>query len=207
MKRVPKSLRENSKWSSAGFNRKPGVRRRSRSSPHLWRFSSRRPRTFISYWLKAGGYSTVGFATRVYPFEPALFDWHTYPDQSPEAPDLEALNRLTFERLGLYAVAPRWLTRKLAGTHWFPGGKEDHHFIVVHGDHGSYFRIEGSRFIPTENASKRALLLVKPVRRHDPFTVKKEKATLLDVAPTILDAAGVKTRVLWSGRALGDAKR
>ena len=53
-----------------------------------------------------------------------------------------------------------------------------------------------------ETRCKRALLLVKPVGKSDPFTVSESEASLMDIAPTILEALAVDNDLEFDGKVL-----
>lgn len=67
----------------------------------------------------------------------------------------------------------------------------DDSLIVIHADHGDYFDVSGENLTPREEISLKALLLVKPIGSRSPFAVSDAPSSLLDVAPTILDATGI----------------
>jgi hypothetical protein len=68
----------------------------------------------------------------------------------------------------------------------------DDALVVIHADHGEYYRVDNDAVHPSDDISLRVLMLVKPPRRREPFTVSEREVTLLSLAPTILEIAGIK---------------
>ncbi len=86
-------------------------------------------------------------------------------------------------------------------------GRFDDAFIVVHGDHGGFYSLENDRLIPSESTSRRALLLIKPVGNARPFAISESKASLMDIAPTLLEALDVDHDLEFDGAVLTEVLR
>lgn len=93
----------------------------------------------------------------------------------------------------------------------------DKSMIVICADHGSRYKVAGKKLVSVANkghsslewnrARSRALLLVKPpVNRNSiaEFKVLHAEATLMDIAPTVLDSVGIKTDIHFAGVSLID---
>ena len=88
--------------------------------------------------------------------------------------------------------------------------------IVIHGDHGSRYKVEGNDLVKVKQgfysaewskARSRALLLIKlPVEKNffNEFTTLYSETTLIDIAPTILDAVDIATDISFAGRSLAN---
>jgi hypothetical protein len=81
-------------------------------------------------------------------------------------------------------------------------GRFDSSFIVIHGDHGGFYRLEGNRLTPSESTSRKSLLLFKPIGRSRPFTVSESEASLMDIAPTLLESLSVENDLVFDGSVL-----
>jgi arylsulfatase A-like enzyme len=81
-------------------------------------------------------------------------------------------------------------------------GRFDRSFIVIHGDHGGFYRLEGNALTPSESTSRRSLLLFKPIGRSQPFAVSESEASLMDIAPTLLDSLSVENELVFDGKVL-----
>jgi hypothetical protein len=81
-------------------------------------------------------------------------------------------------------------------------GRYDPSTIVVHGDHGSGTSLRGGQLVDDAAAAWRTMLLFKQPGAHGVVRVSDRKATLRDVAPTILSAVGVSAGGAEGGRSL-----
>jgi hypothetical protein len=102
-------------------------------------------------------------------------------------------------------------------------GRYRNSLVVIHGDHGFYAKVRGETLLDlginqaldpndvrghTEDFARmrsRALLLLKPPDHGGSshgFTTSPAKSTLLDVAPTIIDALGIDSGSAYSGFSL-----
>jgi len=81
-------------------------------------------------------------------------------------------------------------------------GRFDNSFVVVHGDHGGFYLLENNTLIPSESTSRQALLLIKPIGNSLPFTVSDSEASLMDIAPTLLEALAVDHDLEFDGSVL-----
>lgn len=82
-------------------------------------------------------------------------------------------------------------------------GRFDRSLILIHGDHGSGFRISGNSLVSVEkkdcsgpewsHARSRPLMLIKPARSTASGTMamSEARATIYDIAPTIYDSIGM----------------
>jgi hypothetical protein len=72
----------------------------------------------------------------------------------------------------------------------------DRSLILIHGDHGAFYRVKNGALVPTKRSrARRCLLLVKPFNRGvgDGLVTSERNATLLDINPTILwSVAGIQ---------------
>lgn len=66
-------------------------------------------------------------------------------------------------------------------------GRFDKSLILVHGDHGDYFRVRNGDLRPTRSRSLRTVLLLKPcgATETQPFAVSDVELTLLDIGPSV----------------------
>lgn len=71
------------------------------------------------FWLKREGYTTIAYSPRMYTFETTLYDLVIEHEDNPRTDELLEMNTSTFERLWLYASAPRLITRWMMDTDWF----------------------------------------------------------------------------------------
>ena len=95
-------------------------------------------------------------------------------------------------------------------------GRFEDALILVHGDHGSRYRREEDRLIPVQDLGldslefswgrSRVLLLVKPPGTGGDvdFAVSEAEVTLLDIAPTVLDALDLPIPDALEGHSLLD---
>jgi hypothetical protein len=86
-------------------------------------------------------------------------------------------------------------------------GRFDPSFIVIHGDHGGFYRLEDNALVPSESTSRRSLLLFKPIGRSQPFTVSESEASLMDIAPTLLGSLSVENELVFDGKVLSEVVR
>jgi Sulfatase len=85
-------------------------------------------------------------------------------------------------------------------------GRYDDTAILIQGDHGSPVKPENGHATPDDPSGWwRALLMVKAPRAHGALRTSQERATLCDVAPTLLAAVGLKPTSPVDGRVLADA--
>ncbi len=68
----------------------------------------------------------------------------------------------------------------------------DDALILIHGDHGERYLVDGSNLTEIEHRSHRTLLLLKPPSANSPQPLEESRiaATLLDIAPTVYDFMG-----------------
>ena len=83
-------------------------------------------------------------------------------------------------------------------------GRFEDSLILVHGDHGAPFRTHGNRLVRTRARSLSTPLLIKPpgTPRSRNLVVCDVDSTLLDVAPTVLDFAGLASGDSFEGSSL-----
>jgi hypothetical protein len=81
----------------------------------------------------------------------------------------------------------------------------DDSLVIVHADHGAYDANSKAGTHSPESVSLAALLLIKPIGSQGEMTVSAAKSSLVDVAPTLLWAAGVKNQFSGEGSLLGEA--
>lgn len=92
-------------------------------------------------------------------------------------------------------------------------GLYDNSLIIIQGDHGARFKAEGKKLIGLGSdyyseewslARARALLLIKTPgsSAKDQFKVSSAETTLMDIAPTLVEALGLKTRMNMEGISL-----
>ena len=81
----------------------------------------------------------------------------------------------------------------------------DDSLVIAHADHGAYDPNSKAGTHSAESVSLGALLLIKPIGAHGEMTVSSAKSTLVDVAPTLLQAAGVEHQFSGEGSLLGEA--
>lgn len=99
------------------------------------------------------------------------------------------------------------LVRTLKKLHRFSDS-----LIIVQSDHGARFAVEKNRLVNIESfgtyspewsrARSRTLLLIKPngvSEKNKPFVVSNTPTTLLDIAPTLVNALKLKTKMRMSG--------
>ncbi len=79
--------------------------------------------------------------------------------------------------------------------------------IIVHGDHGERFVMRGGKLVPAKARSPNTLLLVKPfaVDARIGLVHSDTEATILDVAPTVVDAIGLPAAGHHEGTSLMDS--
>ncbi len=68
----------------------------------------------------------------------------------------------------------------------------DNSLIVIHGDHGERYNVDGMNLTPIRFRSNRTLLLLKPPAANEPdgLTSSSIEASLIDIAPTIYESIG-----------------
>jgi hypothetical protein len=81
-------------------------------------------------------------------------------------------------------------------------GRYDSSLIVVHGDHGLSLRLEGGRLVADDGPRLNPWLMVKAPGAQSPPRISTREATLLDIAPTILDWLGRDADPAVEGRSL-----
>lgn len=74
-------------------------------------------------------------------------------------------------------------------------GRYDDSLILIHGDHGERYLVNGTNLQEIEHRSHRTLLLLKPPSADSsrPLAESNIKATLLDIAPTVYELVGRKS--------------
>lgn len=82
----------------------------------------------------------------------------------------------------------------------------DDSLVIAHADHGAYDANNKAADV-TERVSLNALLLIKPIGAHGPMAVSDTRSSLVDLAPTLLEAAGVQNEFHSEGTALSDVLR
>ena len=88
------------------------------------------------YALKKGGYTNIAYVPSGFA-RPVFFDHHFAHLRNTRPEKLIDLNTATFQRLWLYANAPRLLTRWLMGVEWF----------IQYGDMGDLRLMRNERFL------------------------------------------------------------
>ena len=77
--------------------------------------------------------------------------------------------------------------------------------VVVHGDHGSGEVLRAGRLVAEEDASLRTTVLFKPVGGRGGVRVARERAGLVDIAPTLLAMVGAARAAPLDGHVLREA--
>ena len=84
-------------------------------------------------------------------------------------------------------------------------GRLNHSLVLIHADHGAYDPNSNAGTHSTESVSLAALLLIKPIGSQEEMMVSAARSSLVDVAPTLLQAAGVENQFRGEGAPLGEA--
>ena len=84
-------------------------------------------------------------------------------------------------------------------------GRLDDSLVIAHADHGAYDPNSEAGTRSVDSVSLGALLLIKPIGGQGEMALSEAKSTLVDVAPTLLKAAGVEHELSGEGSFLVEA--
>jgi phosphoglycerol transferase MdoB-like AlkP superfamily enzyme len=83
-------------------------------------------------------------------------------------------------------------------------GRFNNSLVIAHADHGVY-QPDNDAENPAERVSLRALLLIKPIGSDGDLAVSEVESTVIDIAPTLLNALQVEHRLPVEGSSLLEA--